>query len=456
MDDFTAWVTGPTAQSNREGIEAIIKDAIDWEKRSGATFEADKTAVIHFTRKAYKTDTQPFTIKEQEVKPKDHVKVLGVVMDAGLKFREHIARAASKGLEAVLELRRLKGLSPPTARQLFTATVAPVMDYASNVWMHACQYRTASPVQRVQRIGAQAVVGTFMSVATCVAEAEAHIRSAQDEILEEGDQDVDRHAHPTRHPPSPQEHSRNSQTQTTTSLALLPSSGGAEGRTHGTPRDHSTLHVSALGKRVRQLADEGTETTQLETGCAVRIAVGSSARNGVVGIGGAMETKWTTERRHKSGPCPPPWVSIRAQPALRGAGSDSERLTTYRGLVPPTWQWTRNKAVALTLARPHQQSGQQHCRIYDAIKTLKRNGNSFTVIWIPTGEENELLNLAKEMAKAASRQGAVPQKTIPKVRSTTLNEARRKRGIARDCRKKSENTPKDRHSTTRQAHTTAL
>jgi hypothetical protein len=24
VDDFTAWVTGPTAQSNREGIEAII------------------------------------------------------------------------------------------------------------------------------------------------------------------------------------------------------------------------------------------------------------------------------------------------------------------------------------------------------------------------------------------------------------------------------------------------
>ncbi len=74
-----------------------------------------KTAIIHFTRKSYKTDAQPFTIKEQGVKPKDHVKVLGVIMDAGLKFREHIARAASKGLEAVLELRRLKGLSA-TAR----------------------------------------------------------------------------------------------------------------------------------------------------------------------------------------------------------------------------------------------------------------------------------------------------------------------------------------------------
>ena len=54
VDDFTAWVTGPTAQGNRKGIEAIINDALDWERRSGATFEAEKTAVIHFTKKSYK------------------------------------------------------------------------------------------------------------------------------------------------------------------------------------------------------------------------------------------------------------------------------------------------------------------------------------------------------------------------------------------------------------------
>ncbi|KAK8036725.1 hypothetical protein PG994_015222 [Apiospora phragmitis] len=36
VDEFTAWVTGPTAQSNREGIEAIIDDALAWERRSGA------------------------------------------------------------------------------------------------------------------------------------------------------------------------------------------------------------------------------------------------------------------------------------------------------------------------------------------------------------------------------------------------------------------------------------
>jgi hypothetical protein len=50
VDDYSAWVTGPTAESNQPGIEAIINMALDWEKRSGATFEGNKTAIIHFTR----------------------------------------------------------------------------------------------------------------------------------------------------------------------------------------------------------------------------------------------------------------------------------------------------------------------------------------------------------------------------------------------------------------------
>jgi hypothetical protein len=178
VDDFNAWVTGPTAQCNREGIEAIIREALDWERRSGATFEAEKTAVIHFTRKAYKTDAQPFVIKGQTIEPQDHVKILGVVMDARLKYKEHISRAASKGLEAAMELRRLRGLSPSTARQLFTCTVAPVVDYASSVWMHAYKDKLMGPINRVQRVAAQAIVGTFRTVATSVAEAEAHIASA--------------------------------------------------------------------------------------------------------------------------------------------------------------------------------------------------------------------------------------------------------------------------------------
>ncbi|OAA39763.1 reverse transcriptase [Cordyceps fumosorosea ARSEF 2679] len=164
IDDFTAWVSDPTAQSNLEGIQSIVEHATEWELRSGATLEAKKTAIVHCTRIAREIDTTPIVIKGQPVHPQESAKILGVVMDNRLQFRQHIARAASKGLEAAMELTRIRGLSAKTARQLFAATVIPVVDYASNVWMHAYKDKLIGPINRIQRAGAQAIVGTFMTV----------------------------------------------------------------------------------------------------------------------------------------------------------------------------------------------------------------------------------------------------------------------------------------------------
>ncbi|XP_044715298.1 reverse transcriptase (RNA-dependent DNA polymerase) domain-containing protein [Hirsutella rhossiliensis] len=89
----------------------------------------EKTSVIHFTRIAERDSDLPLIIKGNDVKPKSNVKLLGVIMDKALRFKEHIARAAAKGLAAAMCLKRLKMASPRMARQLFVATVAPAMDY---------------------------------------------------------------------------------------------------------------------------------------------------------------------------------------------------------------------------------------------------------------------------------------------------------------------------------------
>ncbi|RKK72079.1 hypothetical protein BFJ71_g17544 [Fusarium oxysporum] len=137
VDHYSAWVTGPTAEANREGIQAIIDRALVWGRRSGATFECDKATVIHLTRVTERTSHMPFMIKGVEVKPKQEAKILGMVMDTKLRFKEHMARAATKDLSAAMCLRRLKMLPLLTARQLFIATITPAMDYASVVWSHA-------------------------------------------------------------------------------------------------------------------------------------------------------------------------------------------------------------------------------------------------------------------------------------------------------------------------------
>ncbi len=166
---------GPSAEANRAGIQAVIDRALDWERRSSAQFKGDKTSIVHFTRSKERSSETPFTIKGDIVKPIENAKILGVVMDCELRYKQHMARTAAKGLAAALALRRLKMLSPQTARQLFVATVAPVLDYAANVWMHACGEKAVSWLNRAQKTGALAITGAFRTVATAVAEAEASI-----------------------------------------------------------------------------------------------------------------------------------------------------------------------------------------------------------------------------------------------------------------------------------------
>jgi exonuclease III/ribonuclease HI len=432
IDDFNAWVTGPTAQYNREGIEAIIREALDWERRSGATFEAEKTAIIHFTRKPYKADAEPFIIKGQTVEPQDHVKILGVVMDARLKYKEHISKAASKGLEAAMELRRLRGLSPSTARQLFTCTVAPVVDYASSVWMHAYKDKLMGPINRVQRVAAQAIVGTFRTVATSVAEAEAHIASAQDRFWRRAIKLwTDIHTLPDTNPLR-RSTSRMRKFRRQHRSPLYQVADALKGITM---EELETIHPFTLApweERILAITDEGT-ATQREANYDVRIAVSSSARNGVVGVGGAV----TLPASGYSSP------KLRTFSSTLGARSEQnpysgELAATERALsMLPTLRSssielaTSNKAAVLTLGQPRQQSGQQHIRhIYESIRTLQRSGNRVTIRWLPASEENKLLKLAKEKAREATQPGATPQTQTPRMRSTTLNVARSKKGIS--------------------------
>ena len=429
VDDFNAWVTGPTAQSNREGIEAIINSALEWERRSGATFEADKTAIIHFTRRDYKTDSQPFLVKGLTVYPKEHVKVLGVVMDAKLKYREHLARAASKGLEAVLELKRLKGLSPATTRQLFTATVASVVDYASNVWMHECRYKPAIPINRVQKIGAQAIVGTFMTVAVRVAEAEASIPTVQDRLWKRVIKLwTDIHSLPDTNPLR-----RNtSRIQKSRPMHRSPLYQVAEALKTIEMEGMETINPFTLApweKRVQTVVD--TEVTQQpDTNRAAYIAVSSSARNGMVGFGAAIRTRKhvgdapTVETLSSTlGPRTEQNLYVAELAAMAHAFGHLPRRK-YHSIT----LLTRNKAAVLTLRNPRNQSGQEHiCNIYKSIAKLKVKCDKITVVWLPSGENDELWAQAKEKAKEATRQAKEPQTPVPRVRSTTLSVARAKR-----------------------------
>jgi hypothetical protein len=58
-------------------------------------------------------------------------------MDSELRYKQQVARAATKGLKVAMALRRLQGLPPAIARRLFEVSIILVVDHASSIWMYA-------------------------------------------------------------------------------------------------------------------------------------------------------------------------------------------------------------------------------------------------------------------------------------------------------------------------------
>jgi hypothetical protein len=183
VDDYTRWTVGSSAEANTTVLQQkVIPRALEWAAQSGAAFEAEKTSFIHFTRnpRQRQLPAVPLQVNGATVAPAPEVKILGVILDQGLRFKSHIGKAANKGMKAVLALRRLRGLPPSVARQLFSSTVASKIDYAASVWCPIRQDATVAAgivrlFEAIQRVASQAIVGVFRNTALAIAEAEAGI-----------------------------------------------------------------------------------------------------------------------------------------------------------------------------------------------------------------------------------------------------------------------------------------
>jgi exonuclease III len=430
IDDYTAWVTGSSAEANYIGLQQIVDKAVQWEKRSGATFESTKTVLVHFTRATRRSSNAIVTFKGETISPKSEAKILGVIMDSRLRYKNHIARTAAKGLNAALALKRLKMLSPSSARQLFNATVVPVMDYASNVWMHAARESEMAALNKAQRIGAQAITGAFQSVAVAIAEAEAYIRPVHQRHNERATKLwIGIHTLPDTHP---LKHLRTRAFQRFVSplqkIALA----------HQPVKGIETIQSFAVppwDKRINTIVipDHKEAAQAARDAQGIVVAVCSSEKNGIVGMGGAVcdtTSAWSSYAISSTSYAVTLGSRDRLNPYFAELIAISTAIQSLVGLP------VRNRVITIlssnlsalqAINHPRQQSGQSYiCQIYEAVDRLKATGNQVFAIWAPAHREVTLKAKAKEMAKQATRPGREAQEQTLSAKSTVLRLAKQK------------------------------
>ena len=187
IDDYTAWAVAHTAEEGTRLLQQqVVPKAEQWAQASGATFEADKTGLVHFTRTARRTSGHTsLQFQGVTVAPQPHMKVLGVILDQGLHMTAHIERVCTSARKKCLAIGRLRGMRPKQMRQLYQSVVLPTLLYGASTWFAQGRrgiQRLISRCDRVQALGAKMVIGAFKTVAGVVAVDEAGLDAVEETL----------------------------------------------------------------------------------------------------------------------------------------------------------------------------------------------------------------------------------------------------------------------------------
>ena len=185
---YSAWVTGNSIEENVNYLQASIIPPLEhWSAHCRAILRPDKTHMTHFTRnkKALQSISaaKTLTLNGARIHPSPTLKLLVVVLDQKLKYHEHIGNVVKRGVVAVLALKRLRNLRPETARRLYISTVTPVVDYASVIWAPNASQTVLKQLDKIQRVGCQAITGAFKTVFLLIAESEATLTPLKSRLL---------------------------------------------------------------------------------------------------------------------------------------------------------------------------------------------------------------------------------------------------------------------------------
>ena len=197
IDDYTAWVVRRTrAETVKVLQEEVIPRAERWARQSGATFEAEKTGLVHFVppmalvrgrhrAPEVEVENSGLLFLGAKIQPQDSVRVLGVLMDSRLKMIQHVNSITATATRRCLALARLQDLKPKQKRQLFRTAITTKIDYAALAWFSYARRgvgQLINRLERVQRLGAQKILGAFKSTPLATIQSEAGLMPLEDRL----------------------------------------------------------------------------------------------------------------------------------------------------------------------------------------------------------------------------------------------------------------------------------
>ncbi|KAL3299873.1 zinc knuckle, partial [Colletotrichum asianum] len=138
VDDITFLIVSDSVEKNNKAAEKLYNALVDFAKKDGTTFSADKTKVIHLCKARQKFNDSMPNIKDAPPKAEKAIKILGLWLDYRLTWETHVQKIVNKARLKMFNLRRISGsIFGPGLKKLldrYTSAILPIISYACPVW----------------------------------------------------------------------------------------------------------------------------------------------------------------------------------------------------------------------------------------------------------------------------------------------------------------------------------
>ncbi len=145
----------------------IVCDAVGvWLNSRKLSLNALKTVFVLFSRKRSAWPDLSIDVNGVKITPSSSVHYLGFVVDANVKWKEHLKEKCQSAKRALLTvnscLRRYFGYDSKRLRFLYLSTVEPLLSYRCSVWLSALKtkFRIKTSIS-FQRFAAQLITRLF-------------------------------------------------------------------------------------------------------------------------------------------------------------------------------------------------------------------------------------------------------------------------------------------------------
>jgi len=155
-DDIALTARGNDLNQTHAIIQQAINQISTWASEEGLRFNVSKSYTMVFNSRGNNIYIPDIKINNQNIKQNTRVKYLGVLLDEGLKWYDHLNQVFDRSKKEMMQinkaLSKITGPSPKLTHWLYTGVIRPKITYAAHVWCgKISNYKLEKKSRQIQR-----------------------------------------------------------------------------------------------------------------------------------------------------------------------------------------------------------------------------------------------------------------------------------------------------------------